>query len=212
MTKLVVFDLDGVLTDAQSSWCWVHDHYGVNNDESLRAYMDGEIDDMEFMRRDIELWRNQKRINIKEIEDILLGVPLMPGARETLHELNKKGLTTAIISGGLEPLAKRVAEELHITHIRANHVEVDDEGYLTGVGILKVPLLDKGSVLVQLLADLGIEKNECVSVGNSEIDVPLFHNSGLGIAFNCYDEKVKENADVVIHNKDLREILPHVFH
>ena len=52
---IVVFDLDGVLVDIQSSWDWVHRHFGVDNDESLAQYLAGQIDDLEFMRRDIAL-------------------------------------------------------------------------------------------------------------------------------------------------------------
>ena len=53
---LVAFDMDGVLVDYLSSWTWVHDRFGVSNEESVISFMDGEIDDMEFMRRDIALW------------------------------------------------------------------------------------------------------------------------------------------------------------
>ena len=54
--KLVVFDMDGVLTEYFSSWVRVHEHFGTDNDEALRLYMEGKIDDEEFMRRDIALW------------------------------------------------------------------------------------------------------------------------------------------------------------
>ena len=32
--SFVVFDLDGVLADTISSWVWIHEHFGVNNDVS----------------------------------------------------------------------------------------------------------------------------------------------------------------------------------
>jgi len=211
MTKLVVFDLDGVLADAVSSWCWVHDYFEVNNDEALRKFLAGEIDDEEFMRRDIALWLSKRRVNISEIEGVLSKLPLMNGAKKTLNELNKRNVKSAIISGGIEIHAKRVADELNITYVMANPLETDSEGYLTGKGILKVPLKEKGKVLVQFLKDVGIKKDECVSVGNSQIDVPMFQNSGLGIAFNPYDDIVERHADIVIRKKDLSEILPHIF-
>jgi phosphoserine phosphatase len=211
ITKLVVFDLDGVLADAVSSWCWIHDHFGVNNDASLKEFLEGRIDDHEFMRRDIELWLNQKKkIGLSEIDEILSTLPLMPGAKETIAELDNRGIGSAIISGGIEIHAERVARELGINYVMANPFETDEDGFLTGRGIVNVPLLDKGSVLVGFLNTVGLEKNDCVSVGNSQIDVPLFKNSRMGIAFNPYDEIVKEHADVVIEKKDLREILPYV--
>ena len=69
--KLIVFDLDGVLVDVMSSWAFVHEHYGVNNDTSLEAYLSGEIDDHEFMRLDIALWLDiKKKLHISEIREI----------------------------------------------------------------------------------------------------------------------------------------------
>ena len=44
--RLVVFDMDGVLTDIISSWRYVHDFFGSSNDRSVNAYLKGEIDDM----------------------------------------------------------------------------------------------------------------------------------------------------------------------
>jgi len=59
VARLVVFDMDGVLADVESSWVYVHRHFGVNNDHSLFAYLRGEIDDLEFIRRDINLWKQK---------------------------------------------------------------------------------------------------------------------------------------------------------
>ena len=41
---LVAFDMDGVLVDYESSWTWVHDHFGVKSEESISAFVRGEID------------------------------------------------------------------------------------------------------------------------------------------------------------------------
>ena len=62
--KFVAFDLDGVLVDTFSSWVWMHEYFGVNNDHSLFAYQRGEIDYLEFMRRDIQLWLEKKKEGI----------------------------------------------------------------------------------------------------------------------------------------------------
>jgi phosphoserine phosphatase len=59
VSKLVVFDMDGVIADVGSSWVHVHESFGVNNDHSLRAYLRGEINDVEFIQRDIKLWKDK---------------------------------------------------------------------------------------------------------------------------------------------------------
>jgi phosphoserine phosphatase len=209
--RIVAFDLDGVLVDTTSSWCWVHRHFKVNNDRSLKDYLDGKIDDIEFMRRDISLWLSKKKdVTIKDIADILESVPLMPGAKETVRHLENSNIRTAIISSGLGVLANRVADELGISYVLANDLKTDSTGKLLGEGILRVQLLNKGSALSGLLRKLDIAIDECITVGNSYSDATMFDYSGLSIAFNPVDDIAKTKADIVITKKDLREILKYI--
>ena len=81
--KLVVFDMDGVLVDAVSSWKYIHDHFNTSNEKSVDDYVHGKIDDLEFIRRDVELWKiNGKPIKMNKLEEILSDVPLMKGAED----------------------------------------------------------------------------------------------------------------------------------
>ena len=209
--ELVAFDLDGVLVDTISSWVWVHNHYGTNNDKSLKAYERGEFDDWEFMRRDIALWTNVKgEVHIDEIEAILKTVPIMPGAKELVERLKAEGTRTAIVSGGLDILARRVAMEVGIEAYLANGLETDENGTLTGEGILRVELVDKGSPMLRLLAEMGVDPKRCAALGNSYIDIPMFEETTFGIAFDPHDERVERAADVVIKEKDLTLAIPHL--
>lgn len=205
---MIVFDMDGVLVDTHSSWKWVHDTLGVNNDTSLKAYMKDEIDDLEFIRRDIHLWKSvDPKISKKDIVDILKDAPTMKGFDECIPYIGENFIT-AIISGGLKPLAEQVAEE-HFDEIMANDIE-QRNGKLTGEGILEVKLKDKGEAFERLLSDLDVEEERCVAVGNSHIDTPMIKKAGMGIAFNPADEEVKKSADVIIEDKDLSLILDHL--
>jgi phosphoserine phosphatase len=207
--KLVAFDMDGTLVDAKSSWGAVHEHFGDHNDEGLRLFNAGEIGDEEFIRRDIAVWwRHNRQIGVDDLESILASVPLMPGARELLDGLHRAHVRTAIVSGGIDVLAKRVGRELGIDIVLANGFRVDRTGRLTGEGIIRVPIRDKESVLAKLQADLGISPEETGSVGNSEIDVGMFRRSSVGIAFLPEDELVRSGATDVVEEKDLARLLP----
>lgn len=206
---LVAFDLDGTLVDTTSSWVSIHEHFNVNNDRSLKAYIDGEIDDAEFMRRDIELWRSQRPVHRSEIEEVLAGVKLFEGVNEAINALREQGIKTAIISGGLDILAERVKRELNIDYSIANGLEFDTLGYLTGNGILNVELRDKGAPLRRLMHSIGISKSMVASVGNTHIDVGMFMESAIGIAFRPEDDEVRKKAHYVVEN-DMRDILKYI--
>ncbi|MEW6069610.1 MAG: HAD family phosphatase [Candidatus Thermoplasmatota archaeon] len=210
MTKIVVFDLDGVLVNIDSSWEFVHEHFGVNNNESLQAYLKSEINDEEFMKRDIMLWLKNGNLHISKIEGILKDVPIMAGAKETIHELKQYGIKTAIISGGLDILAERVKRALGIDYSIANSLATDSKGFLLGYGILNVALTDKATPLKRLLASTGIKAEDCVAVGNSRFDISMFEVAGFNIAFNACDELVKRYADVIVNSENLIRILPYI--
>jgi len=208
VARLVVFDMDGVLADIGSSWVHVHRHFGVNNDHSLYAYLRGEIDDLEFIRRDIELWMTKEPgVDAARIRDILSDVPLMPGAQECVRGLKARGFRTAIVSAGIDLLADRIASELAIDEHLANGFGVDEAGRLSGRGILRVRLMDKGDAVAAVGRKLGASRNDIVSVGNSRYDLSMFERSRLGIAFCPEDEQVRSGAGAVVEEKDLSKVL-----
>ncbi|MGQ9587257.1 MAG: HAD-IB family phosphatase [Thermoplasmata archaeon] len=208
MARLVVFDMDGVLADIESSWVYVHRHFGVNNDHSLRAYLRGEIDDLEFIRRDIDLWRKKDpEVTENKIRKILDGVPIMPGAHETMKELRRIGAKTAIVSAGIDLLAERIALELSMDLQLANGLARDATGRLSGEGILRVRLMDKGDAITEASRKLGVPLDNTVAVGNSKYDVSMFRKAGLGIAFRPMDETIRRSTHAAVEEKNLSGIL-----
>ena len=45
MTHLVCFDMDRVLVDHLSTWQYVYDQMGINNDEAFDLYNQGKLDE-----------------------------------------------------------------------------------------------------------------------------------------------------------------------
>jgi len=209
--ELVIFDMDGVLTDIISSWKYIHDYFNTSNKRSVNEYLMGKIDDMEFIKRDSSLWtENNKPITRKKLMEILSNVPIMNGAKESIDFLRKNKIKTVIVSAGLDILAYKVAKELGIDHVYSNGVKIDKNGYLTCVGILNVRLMYKDQAVIRIAKKLNIPLQRIATVGNSCFDIPMFELSGLAIAFNPEDDCIKKSSDVVIEAKDLTKILPYI--
>jgi len=207
--ELVIFDMDGVIANTISSWKYIHDYFGSSNDRSVNEYLKGKIDDAEFIKRDVNLWRENGNMVTKDIlVKILSNVPLMNGAEKCISRIKKNKVKTAIVSAGLDILAERIAKELGIDFVFANGIKTDNSGRLNGEGIIGVRLMYKDETVNRLSDQLGIPLERIAAVGNSCFDIPMLEACGLGIAFNPEDDCVRKKADIVIEGNDLAKILP----
>lgn len=199
--KLVAFDMDGTLIEQNSSWRAIHMYFGVEEEAriNIEAYERGEIDYPEFMRRDIKLW--QPAPHVSQIERIVADFKLAPNSAEVVAEIRRRHYEIAIITGGIDILAEKVARALKIDNILSNGLEVDERGYLTGEGIFRVEPTMKHEALMRLIGELGFTFAECVAVGDSKYDAKFLEHAGLGVAIG-EDVALARVADVVI--KDFR--------
>ena len=208
---LVAFDLDGVIVAERSSWEWVHRHFGVDNSVNVEAFLEDRIDDMDFMRTDIALWKaKMPDVNIDYIAGVLAMARVADGAAETFQAIHDTGARTCIISGGIDLLADKIGERFGVEKVMSNGLEAGPEGSLLGDGILRVELRNKASVLRAILEEFEIAPERCAAIGNSWVDVTMFEVAGFSIAFNPIDKKVEQAADVVIHTDTLTDVLPHL--
>lgn len=198
--RLVAFDMDGVLVPGVNSWRRLHEHFGTDNSRGLEMFLRGEIDDLEFIRMDIALWMRRlgRRPHVSEVRDAFEEVHASPGAVALVAALRERGVHTAMVTGGVDVLAGCLAAELGIDHVYANGPVLDGNGFLTGEGRVEVPLRDKGAPLRDLRSRLHVPREECISLGDTHIDVPMFAESLLGIAVDPKDDEVRAFARYVV--------------
>ena len=210
---VVVFDCDGVLVDAVSSWRTLHDSFGTDNAVNLNRFIRGELSDVEFMRSDIQMWKAVRTpIHQDELFRAYAGIKLMPGAREAVQHLLDQGVFVAIVSAGVDLFVSSIASMLKVDDWIANGFVFDEDGFLTNEGVCRLHASGKGEVITKLLAMNGHEAVNCVSVGDSEMDLSMHVEGSRFIGFNPSRDSSKEafaSAGVpVVVEKDLRAILP----
>tara|TARA_B100000029_G_scaffold289658_1_gene283356 strand:- start:1934 stop:2581 length:648 start_codon:yes stop_codon:yes gene_type:complete len=206
--KLVVFDMDGTLLQARSCWNYIHQHFGIDNQEMLKMYMEHKINDQEFAESDIRLWEQSSDVHINEayINSILDEIEPIDGAENLILSLHQKGIQTVILSGGIKYLAIKWAEKWNMKEVIANQL-IDDES-----GNLKVVIESsghaKGPIMDALLERLNFSKAEVAAVGDTVVDIPLFERAGLAIAVNTDDQRVINEVDYHHKEKNLEGLIP----
>lgn len=203
MIKLIAFDLDNVLIDGE-----VIDEMakvrGVEAEisEITRQAMEGELDFESALKKRVSLL---KGASVDEIAKVMIGIPLMNGAKETITHLKKNNYKIATITGSFETIAKRMKDELNFDYAFYNSLS-EENGVLTGEVTGPLVKGHKSEILKKIMELEDISASECAAVGDGANDISMLEEAGLGVAFNA-KPVLKEIADVIIEKKDLRELI-----
>ena len=205
-----------MLADAVSSWQTLHQHFGTDSSELLVRFIAKEIDDVQFMREDIALWKAvQPRIHKDELFRAYSGVRLMQGARQVVTRLRNNGVMVVIISAGIDIFVSIIANMLKVDDWIANGFLFDDDGWLEDEGVLRISAHDKASSVLRIMQMHGFSADEIVCVGDSEVDLSMHVEGAAFIAFNPSRETslaAFQQARVpLVESRDLRDIWIHLF-
>ena len=205
MIKLIVFDVDGTITQHPSSWQYLHEYLNVwdgNADKYQKRFLAGKISYAEFCRLDACHW---KGMSVKKIRDILQNIPYTKNLRRYIPLLKKKRLKLVSISTGLHILSERIKQELDFDDAVANHL-LTRRGVLTGEVRVDVSFRGKGTAFRKVLREFGVEPHETICIGDGEGDVPMMRRAGFAIAFDPKTEHVAKSADYVCKSKNFKEV------
>ena len=202
--KLAVFDFDSTLMDGETLE-FLADEFGIREEIAniTKEAMEGKIDFFESLVKRVGLL---KGFSQAKAEKICAELPLMPGAEETVRELKKAGYKTVCFSGGFKSATIPAKEKLGLDAEFANILHFKN-GLMTGlVGGEMMFSSSKGSMLVTLQNLLNVSVEDTVAVGDGANDLSMFSHAFKKVAF-CAKPVLKENANIIIENKNLTEIL-----
>jgi phosphoserine phosphatase len=201
---LVVFDVDSTLINEEAIEL-LAEHSGNREKvaEITERSMRGEID---FSTSLIERVATLKGLPESVLEQTAQSLTPTKGASELIQEIHARGGLAAAVSGGFIQLLNGLKRELNLDYARANTLGVND-GMLTGEVVGELVNREAKARYLKLWAeDNGIPLDRTFAIGDGANDLGMMAIAGVSVAF-CAKPIVRENANVVIDERDLGQVI-----
>ncbi len=205
--KLAVFDFDATLMDGETL-DFIAQDLGIKDTMSsiTELAMQGKIDFFESLQQRVSLLQGY---SYTKACTICANLPKMPGAKEIILELKQRDYLCVCFSGGFDIATIPMAKELNLDGVFSNTLHQKD-GILSGKLGGEMMFEDsKGIMLQKLQKLLKISQENTLVVGDGANDISMFKFAKTRIAF-CSKPILKEYANIIIEQKDLRTILRHL--
>ncbi len=199
MLKLCIFDMDGTLVDTIKSIAYFANNalnkYGLPSIETQRYKLlvgNGASVLVERMIKEVGGTQEQfekvfPEYNTTYDNDFLYLTEAYEGVCDMLSELKKLGVKTAILSNKPDVTAKKVSEAL----FKEGLIDVC-YGARDGIALKPDP-----EGVFAILKEFGVEKNECLYIGDTATDIKTAKNAGLtniGVLWGFRDRAELEDA------------------
>ena len=207
MGKLCVFDFDSTLMDGETI-----DFLAASLGKEAQVAsitekaMNGELDFFESLTTRVALL---KGLPVHKVEEICQNLPFMPGAKETIKGLKKKGYTVVVFSGGFRNATAHAKDILGLDADFANILHFKERALSGLVGGDMMFDFSKGEMVVRLQSLLGIPKADTLVVGDGANDRSMFKYADTKIAF-CAKDILKKEANIIVDTKELTQILKEI--
>ena len=205
--KLVIFDLDGTLTQERSIWEYIHKQLGKwygFAEEYQNRFLSGKISYERFCELDAEVW---KGMSLERLLEIVKTVPFHHGADELINYLKSKGLKLAMVSSGLSLLSHWVHERYGFDYSVSNDL-LHEKGVLTGKVKIQVYYDKKAEWVKRILNQFGMRTEEVIAIGDSRGDIDMFRMVRYSIAFNSSCSDLDRIATLCVGSQNLTDIIP----
>jgi len=211
MEKMIIFDMDNTLLEG-SFITTAADEFKFR-DELIKIVTEYNNP----YTRTKSIARLLKNKSFDEILEVVDKIKIIDDAAHVIRELKKKGYICGIISDSYDIVTNHLKNKLKMDFSIANELEFSKS---VATGEVKVPSafmrnehskcnhdFCKSNILFQLAEKYKIDIKNIIAVGDSENDICLIKESGIGIAFCSKNNYLNLVADRIITEKSFIKIL-----
>jgi glucosyl-3-phosphoglycerate synthase len=211
MEKMIIFDMDNTLLEG-SFINTAADEFKFK-DELIKIVTEYSNP----YTRTKSIARLLKNKSFDEILEVVDKIKIIDDADYVIRELKKKGYICGIISDSYDIVANHLKNKLKMDFSIANELEFSKS---IATGEVKVPStfmrnkhskcnhdFCKSNVLFELAEKYKIDIKNIIAVGDSENDICLVKESGIGIAFCSQNNYLNLVADRIFTEKSFVQIL-----
>jgi phosphoserine phosphatase len=202
---LVVLDVDSTLIENEviellAAEAGSLDAVARITDRAMR----GELDFSESLRERVATLAGLPKTVFDEVRE---RITVTPGVPRLIAGVKAAGGHVGVVSGGFHEVLDPLAQHLKLDFWRANRLEIDVNGRLTGrvLGSI-VDAAAKAKALLEWAAATSTPINRTVAIGDGANDLKMMAEAGLSIAFNA-KPIVREQADIALDERDLGRVL-----
>ncbi len=211
LEKMIIFDMDNTLLEG-SFIATAAEEFNFR-DELIKIVTDYSNP----YTRTKSIARLLKNRSFAEILNVVDKIRVIDDASYVIRELKKKGYICGIISDSYDVVTNHLKNKLKMDFSIANELEFSKS---IATGEVRVPSafmrnrhskcshdFCKSNVLFQLAENYNVDIKNIISVGDSENDICLIKESGIGIAFCSHNSYLNLVADRIITEKSFIQIL-----
>ncbi len=211
MEKMIIFDMDNTLLEG--SFITAAAEEFKFTDELIKIVTEYS----NHYTRSKSIARLLKNKSFNEILEVVDKIKIIDDAAHVIRELKKKGYICGIISDSYDIVTNHLKNTLKMDFSIANELEFSKS---IATGEVKVPSafmrnkhskcthdFCKSNVLFELAEKYKIDIKNIIAVGDSENDICLIRESGIGIAFRSHNSYLNLVADSIITEKSFSQIL-----
>lgn len=150
--------------------------------------------------------RSYRGVPLPQVVEKLSDIVCIDGIDSTLATLRERGIESLLCTVTWTFAAEEFGRRHGFAAVSGTEIDLDPGGVPTGRVKRHFDEWDKLEFVASYCAANGIDLAECIAVGDSRSDVPLFEAVGLSIALNATSQ-AREAASVALDTESLTDIL-----